>query len=265
MGNIKEIIVGRDQNAPCVAYGDDSCYEEILTYAFAIVHRVNLKVAESAINEVKSNYCFPNNMSLHCRILFNEAARRKQGLSHIKSEDAQNMILKIISTVNDICLLRYAYFVTPPNFDFERQWKTPFQNANGGDPLNVPIKYDKKGILNLLMNVCFTVPADGKKGPTSEKCQIFVSEDPTRIHFIGSMRRRADSWASGSSDVNAPPGCSFKLDPVVLKSTDAVLLQLADVYSYICAHAHSQIGGNAFFKDALSKIKYKSSGVLNLG
>lgn len=260
----REITVGDDPNAPCIAYGDDSGYEEILTYAFAIVHRVNLEKTESAIVKIKEDYRIPNNISLHCRILFNLAARQNNNLGYLKDEDIKKMVVDIIDAVNDTCLLRYAYFSTPLNFNFDRTVITPFQSSDGSTPPNVPIKYDRKGILGLLMQLCFAVPPDGKKGPPSTKCQIFASEDYTKIHFIGPRRSRADHCFKGFSDIGAPLGYAFKLNPVILKSGGAILFQVADIFSYICSHALSKKCKDSFFKDALNQIRYKTSGVLNL-
>ncbi len=264
MNTIKEIVVGDDPNAPCIAYGDDSCYEEILTYAFAIIHRVNLENTESAIERIKKDYHIPHNTPLHCRILFNLAARQNNNLGYLDDEDVKKMIIDIISVVNDACLLRYAYFSAPLNFDFDNTVMTPFQSAVGSIPPSIPIKYDRKGILGLLMQACFAVPSDGKKGPTPDKCQIIASEDYTKINFIGSRRSRADNCFKGSSDIGAPPGYVFKLNPVILKSSSAILFQVADIFSYICSHALSKKCSDDFFNYALSQIRVKSSGILKL-
>lgn len=264
MDKDKEIFVGNDANAPCVAYGDDSSYEEILTYAFAIVHRVNLEKVESEIEKIKRDYHIPQDISLHCRILFNLAAKQKNKLEHIKDENVRKMIIDIITAVNSTCLLRYAYFIVPPGFNFDKTIMTTFKSADASVPPTVPIKYDRKGILGLLMQLCFAVPSDGKKGPTSDQCQIFASEDYTKINFIGPIRTRADRCFQGLSDINAPPGCVFKLNPTILKAGEAVLMQVADIFSYICAHAHSKTCRDNFFRDAFSRIKYKTNGILNL-
>lgn len=264
MNKTREIIVGNDPQAPCLAYGDDSAYEEVLTYTFAIIHRVNLEKAESLVEKIKNDYHIRLDISLHCRILFNSAARQNNNLFHIKEENVKNMILDIISALNDICLLRYSYFIVPPGFDFDKTVMTTFKSIDGNVPPIVPIKYDRKGILGLLMQVCFAVPPDGKKGPLPNECQIFASEDYTKINFIGSRRSRADRCFQGSSNIGAPPGCPFKLNPIILNADEAILMQIADIFSYICAHAHSKKCRDTFFGEALSRIKYKTNGILKL-
>jgi len=264
MNKVREILVGNNRNAPCIAYGDESSYEEILTYAFAIVHRVNLEKIDSLIEKIRDKYSIPHDISLHCRILFNSSARENNKLGHLEDEDVKNIILDIVSAMGDICLLRYAYFVAPSEFDFDKIVMTTFQSTDGSPPPKFPIKYDKKGILGLLMLVCFAVPPDGKKWPTPDKCEIFVSEDYSRIHFLGTKRSRADNYYRGISDIGAPPGCVFRLNPVILKSDDATLLQVADILSYICPHAISKKCRNYFFKYALNLVRRKTSGVLNL-
>lgn len=265
MNKSKEIIVGDEPNAPFVAYGDDSCHEDVLVYAFLIIPRSCLVEAEALILKIKEYYNISQEIPLHCRILFNTSARQKNNLEHIKFDNVKQIVTDTIDAMNSVThLLRYAYWIAPPKFDFNKTITTTFKSIDGSPPPKVPIKYDRKGILGLLMQCCFAVPPDGKKGPPLDKCQIFVSEDYTKINFLGPGRSRADKWYNGVSDIGAPPGCVFKLDPVIVKSNEAVLLQVADIFAYICAHAHSKECKNEFFKEAISQVKYKSGGVLNL-
>ena len=81
------------------------------------------------------------------------------------------------------------------------------------------------------------------------------------VKFIGPKRSRADRMYSGFSDIGAPGGSVFQLQPTVVKSCSHPLLQLADIAAYICSHSLDDSNENAFFREQRGRFKYWSRAV----
>lgn len=128
-------------------------------------------------------------------------------------------------------------------------------HESGGPSITLPVKVDAKGILSLLMQVCFAVEANGTQGPAAKDCKIFVSEDSTKVEFIGKGRKRADNMYSGFSDIGAPEGHVFQLQTTVQKADEHALLQLADIVAYVCSHSRDKSEENRFFREQRSRFK----------
>jgi hypothetical protein len=79
------------------------------------------------------------------------------------------------------------------------------------------------------------------------------------VEFIGEQRRRADSLYSGFSDIGAPAGNVFQLQPTVVKTGSEAILQLADVAAYVCSHAFNNSAEGHFFRDQRERFRYWSS------
>lgn len=135
------------------------------------------------------------------------------------------------------------------------------QHESDGSSVKVPVKMDPKGLLGMLMQACFAVPPDGSQGPSASDCKIVVSEDSTMVEFIGTKRRRADGMYSGFSDIGAPSGRVFQLQPSSVPAASQPVLQLADIAAYICSHSMDDSPENAFFREQRDRFRYWSRGV----
>lgn len=91
--------------------------------------------------------------------------------------------------------------------------------------------------------------------------QIFVSEDSTKVEFIGPKRRRADGMYSGFSDIGAQEGYVFQLQPTVVNANIEPMLQLADIAAYVCSHASDESAENSFFREQRGRFRYWSQAV----
>jgi hypothetical protein len=60
---------------------------------------------------------------------------------------------------------------------------------------------------------------------------------------------------SGYSDIGAPQGAVFQLQPTLLESDAAPLLQLADIAAYMCSHSVDISSKGNFFRAQLSRVK----------
>jgi len=235
------------------AYGDDSQYENVLVYAFAIIHRKNLEEFNKAINGIRAEYKFPETEPIHCRILFSGDQRKKRNLDHI---DFRSLISRLIEEANKVPILcRYCHTNLPKNKIMHEKYEDFPQITN-----------DTKGILSILLQGCFAVAANGTEGPTSKDTQIFVSGDKTVIKFIGDTRKQAELHYSAYSEIGASEGEEFFINPHIIQNADwknYPLLQLADIYSYICSHALNTKDETNYFLKEFKKIKHYSGSFMS--
>ena len=167
---------GKNNVAPFCAFGDDSAYKNILVYAYAIFHRRNVSKAKKIITKLKKKYMIPKKLPIHCRIMFSGDQRRKKGLGHISIVRVKQLVSQIIDEMNDVpCLLRYAYCEVP---------ETGKIFLDVIDKEEKKVHDEPKGILSLLSGSCFT-PRKEVQAPGIEQCEIFASEDNTKIRFLG--------------------------------------------------------------------------------
>ncbi|MGJ4748149.1 hypothetical protein ACQV5M_17450 [Leptospira sp. SA-E8] len=243
------IIIGNNPDAKYIAFGDDSQYKNILTFAFAILKKEHLAEAISVLEYFRSHYKFPDDVPIHCRVLFSGAQREKHGLSHLDPNDIKEMISKIFYHSKKIPILcRYATSVLSD--------KELILDKDDDFP---EIKNDPKGILGLLMQGCFAVPGNGQEGPTAKDTEIFVSSDKTKIKFFGDRKNQAEKLYSGFSDIDAPSDVVNRIQPNIIENKDwkqRPLIQLADVFSYVCSHADLKLQNSDYFTDLIKSISY---------
>ncbi len=256
MGNARVIKTGAEAGAPYLAFGDDSQFGEVLAYAVVIVRRTRVRQIESRLSALKERYRIPKQTALHCRLLFHEHPRQKAGLGHLSDDDARAIVARAVTILNQSeGLLRYAVGDLS-HFQGMLGGNLEFKHASNGSTMNLPAKLEPKGILGFLMQACFAAPPDGSRGPHTSECQIFASEDSTKIEFIGPGRRRADGLYSGFSDIGAPEGAVFQLEPTLVKPQAVPLLQLADIAAYLCSHSTDASLERRFFREQLSRVRH---------
>lgn len=244
--------VGDDSSAPFLAFGDDSQFGDRLAFAFVVLRRERLHRVERRINDLKDRFRIPRDMALHCRILFNELARRKAGLAHLSREDAYSIVARVVRIMNrEEVLLRYAE-ARLSRFKEALGTRIELTHVDGSGTTTFPVVADPKALLGILANGCFY----HEVGPMAAQCEIFVSEDSTRIGLIGPGRRRADSMYSGFSAIGAPDGSVFQLRPKVVTAESVPALQLADISAYMCSHADDALTQRDFFRDQLQTVRY---------
>lgn len=190
------IIVGQDPKARYCAYGDESATRDRLAYAYALFRREHIVRAEKTLRIIKQNFGFPEGVPIHCRVLFNSAQRKKKGLSHIDDRGARKLLDKVVYHLDKLpaaCQFSYC----------RRPIKEVLLDETEESPV---IRTDPKGIMGFLAQGCFGT----NNGIRPTDCQIFISEEETRMRFIGDRRMRVDRWySSGYSVAGAPKGKFF--------------------------------------------------------
>jgi hypothetical protein len=245
------LAVGSDSCAPYVAFGDDSTYGDFAAFAFVIFPRTRVSMARRKIEELKKDFKIPESCILHCRTLFNPYQREKLGVSHLDTSTLREMFTRAIKVLNQSNgRLNYA---TAQISELTRRLSNGIEMRphDGSEPFQVPINVDSKSVLALLFNVCFPVVLNKANGPSAAECEIFVSEDKTKISIVGQQRKQAHSWYSGYLETGE--GLQ-KYKPKVVASNADPLLQLADIFAYLCSHAASQEKNGNFWQQQLSRV-----------
>lgn len=254
MSNV--IPIGQNSEPRFCVYGDESQFRDILVFAYAIFHRRDVQNATKVLEELRQHYRIPSKAPIHCRVLHNAKARRKYHLDHLDDGDVSALIAAVVDQMKSIpAACRFAW-TRLPNRD-------PL--VDSVDPSWV-LPNEPKGVLGILMQTCFAVPADGSQGPSATECDIFVSADRTKIRFLGQKRYQAHRGYSGFSDVEAPQGQVFHIEPHVIPDDrwrDQPLLQVADVFAYTSSHADPELQREDFFTKLL-KTMYWSRATLVL-
>lgn len=257
------IEVGQSGNAPYVAFGDESAFGSHLVYAYAVVPRTAVNRLESKLQTLRTDYRFPAGVQIHCSALFSGDRRERLGLGHLRRSDVFGLIDKIVYQLNRWRVhVKFAYHAMAH--------EEPVANDPG---IAIPIdgesgRHDerifptKKGLLGLLAQLAIQNPSRRDGCPTVSQCEVIVSRESTKVRFLGDRRRQAHAWASGYSDVGAPDGSVFHIEPRVAEADDVELLQLADVVAYIASHAMSGRAEQGFHARQFDRIQRKHRAIL---
>lgn len=255
------IRIGQDPAAPFIAIGDDSSFRETTVFAFVVLRRNKVLRTERRIAGIKKAFGIVPAVPLHCRVLFNEAARQKHGIAHVNDAAARAIVGRMITLINEFeMILRYAYYRFPTDGPYSEDTESDIRLLHN-DQMSWqmhPVKITRKGIQGLLKHICFAIPADGSKGPTAYECEIITAEDRTKTRFMGAKKFRADKGMPWTSELGAPPGYTFQVEPRVVSAAEYPLVQIADVAAYVCSHALVQ-KPISFFVEQLSRIHYSTN------
>ncbi|MFM0261876.1 hypothetical protein [Paraburkholderia sediminicola] len=251
MNSPQTIQVGRDEKAPFVAFGDDSQYGDSLAFAFVLVPRTRLRFAERKLERLKKRFKIPQHVTLHCRTLFSGQQREKSGLGHLSPSDVRSIAAQAITIINDVNARVHFAVQDATTFFASLGNELQLYNQDGSPSVKLPVTPDPKGLLGMMAFSCFPLNQNGRYGPTASQCEIYVSEDKTKVGFIGEKRTRADSHYAGFLDIG---NACVQLNANIVAADAIPLLQLADIASYICSHAFSKTGDVQFWKDQCARI-----------
>lgn len=231
------IQIGTQNSAKYLAFGDDFHKDNTLVYAFVIIKFDAIPEVEHRISKLKEVYGIPPHIALHCRMLFSGDARRKAGINHLSKEKLQSIIRRIVKIINQTPIfLRYAYcnLSTLEKHFKENNNEIELHDREFKTTMKTSITPSPKGLLGLLGHMSLSAPPGNKLIPSVDQCKIVVSEDKSRTKFMGKQERQAHNWLKGFSDINAPNNKVFQIDPIIKKSNDSAMLQIADVAAYMC-------------------------------
>lgn len=259
----KRIQVGRDSNAPYLAFGDDSQYKGALTFAYVVIPKVVVNKVMRDLAKLKQKFKFPEGTPIHCRVMFSPQQRQKANLSHLTNDEAMQIVHHCVTLVNMHRLyVRYA-------FALEENWKqiwdgkqvTELYNEKGELQLH-PSTQDPKGVLGSLAQACWAPLING--APKSIEGEMYASKDSTMTSFIGEKRRQAHNWIKGLTNIDAADGYWNEIAPSFEPGPYESLLELADVVSYAICHAVHGRANEPKFADAVTRIRWHGGAEFNL-
>lgn len=247
----KLTLAGRDMSAPYVAFGDDSLHQDFAAFAFVLVPRTRLNSARRKLDQIKSRFNIPTATVLHCRTLFNGRQREKMGLSHLNPGDVRAIVAQTITAINEVRGRVHYAVQNFPDFAKRLGSELHLQSNDGSPSVTLPVSVEPKGLLGMLAVACFPLGQFDVNGPSAAQCEIFVSEDRTKISFIGERRSRADSLYAGFLDTGT---ALMQLNAHVVAADADPLLQLADIVAYVCSHAATLDSENGFWREQLARV-----------
>lgn len=249
------IEIGDSPLAPYVAFGDESKFADTLVYAQCVFKRSDIRSVEVRLRKIKSIFGIPEAELLHMSALMNPFQRQKRGMANLTNEDVKSLVVSVLDDLAGVqYLLKYSFYRIS---DGETQ---EFPDDESG----IPLVFEQKGILGVLCQGAYIAHPNGSEGPHPRECEIIISEEKTKIRFAGTQKTRADRGYSGYLDIGAPAGKVYRVRPRVVASDSVPLLQLGDLFSYLCSHARSPQCGDPFYGQQLARVKNRVERNLNL-
>jgi hypothetical protein len=216
------IRIGDPLRPRITAFGDDSKFKRTNVFSYVLFENDRLEWSREALCALKRKYGLPQTVQMHMRSLANARYRNENGITHLTAEVLLQFVSEVVERMNEApFLVRAAYF----HGDLPTDIAEPEWGARWSD----------KGIQSMLAKLAL-VPLNLQRHKYTD-LRIVVSADATLVSFLGTRRRRADRWARGFSDIEAPPGHVYEFTPVIAAPESDILLQLADVVVYLIAHA----------------------------
>jgi len=133
-----------------------------------------------------------------------------------------------------------------------------FTDISGSIGPSAKVNISAKAVTGLLAHAAMVANAPNNQGPRADLCQIYASEERTPVKplFGDGPSKRVDSALGGFSDVGAPSGSTFRLDPLVAPAEEYACFQLADIAAYLCANAKTKSQKYPFYADQLSRLRF---------
>lgn len=249
--SIQSTEAGNNSAANFVAVGDDSIFNGAIVYGYAIFRRTRLKSLIRGVRDIKRRFNIPDDVEIHCKDLRLEVSRTKLGLQHLTDRDVESVYRNVVTLINQCdVLVKYG-------LAFEEKIKAFWDSGSivlegGGTTVEVPVKFDVKGILGLLAQMGLASP--GGKVPNVEQMEVYVASDSTKVKFLGDKARQAHYWAKGFNDMGT--GAVLYTAPNI-GGCPSELFEIADVIAYMCSHAAHGKAEQPFFHELLSSVRSK--------
>jgi hypothetical protein len=203
-------------------FADDSVIGNAVVYGFVALRPELIDPAIQAINEIKAQYFALPEAMLHCRVLFNSAARAKSEWAHLVEDQPYFLchdIAKAVRGIGILCAIGFMDKLTvPKRMDAVYYRGTDEEPIRVGHPLN-----DKQLLQYAYMNGALLFDqAVGR-----DQVRVWIDPDRTKIDWFG-QRRQAKSIHEFIKPSSGDIGRS------------ASLLEVADLLAYSSARVLSR-------------------------
>ena len=222
------------------AFADDSIISgDVIACGVAIVQKDRIADAESILARSSEAVGIPAATPIHCRQLFAGDQRRGTPWEALGAEGAERLVQLVCEGMKSLSEQPIVMLANP-------RVAPPHETTEGQRQ-----PWDEKAIASLLYTGAqqLLVSRYGADG-----FRMIGDRDPTKIPWVGTGRRQAHLTRGGFMHVGAGVEPS-RLQPSVETPTP-ILMQLADIYAYTAAQAHSHGGGRkiAWFRKVYGLI-----------
>jgi hypothetical protein len=202
-------------------FGDESSFSEVVTYGVLVLHSHDRKGAEDELARAKYRHGLPLETELHCREMFNEVARAKSIWTGWTEERLLGFLEEFLYALRKY---RPMFLVSAVN---RTEYPSSFPEGAGFAECEME---PKQLAAILFQGVC--VLLFKRLGATNVR--LWVDPDRTKIPWFG---RRVQAHRNYRS---TDPASKMFLEPQSLSEDDKpTLLEVADVFAYVAAHALS--------------------------
>jgi hypothetical protein len=248
MASTKNAPVGQNGDSAYVAFGDDCQFGDICGYAFVVARRSRIQRVIRQLDAIKAHYKFPPGVPLHCRVLFNGDLREKAGLGHLTRKDAEDIVTRCLLLMNNEAIhVRFSSGSLQQVKETLGDTMTMWDHVKN-EELQVPLNHDPKGLISWLAQMCLIVPAPDRRFARAEDWEVVISQDTTKVKWLGTGSRQAHNLINAFSSINAPEGDFHQFTPRISNEATHSLLQLADVAVYAFCHALDASEKGAFWR-----------------
>jgi hypothetical protein len=119
------------------------------------------------------------------------------GLAHLTPSHARAITAQAITIINDANGRVHYAVQSFSAFSATLGNQLQLYDRDGKTGVTLPVKADPKGLLGMMAFICFPICPRHPRCPSAAQCEIFVSEDKTKVTFIGEKRTRADALYAG--------------------------------------------------------------------
>ena len=215
------------QEPKIYAFADESITPGIVICAAAVFSADRIVQAVATLAAAKLSVGLPPDVTLHCRVIFSGDARRGTPWKDVKPADVYAMVERLCQELKRIGHQPVLAVIDPR--------RIPPQPVAPGVSNRPPAD---KGIATMAYNVVFDALLR-RFGNT--RVRVWIDPDKTKIPW-GLGRQRADSTRRISIELE-PGKVLPEFIPEIEEAPKPRLLEVADLYAYVGAQAHSQGGG----------------------
>ena len=222
-------------------YADESITPKVVVCAAALFPVAAVVAAEEVLASMKMDFGLPPTTPLHCSVIFHSSERRRTPWGNINPKALNSSIESLCRNLASIGLRPIVVMAPNPSIFISKPPDTKSEET----PL------DAKGQAAVgFQAMSFHLTKLHGFGAV----KLWIDPDPTKIPWLNG-KRQANFTRSSFMDLGSniePP----RSEPLIEGNPKPILLEIADLYAYVSARAHSEKGGwkNRWFQDMYSII-----------
>lgn len=213
---------------PIVGYADDSITPEHIVAACAVFAEDRVADAEDHLAAAKRDVGVAPDTALHCRVMFFGDARRGTPWENIAPERIDDLVVRLCHDVKRLTHRPRAVVIVRAEVPVAAWAQDP---AIGDMHEKRLASFAYQAIFTPLMHVY-----------GAGAVRVWIDPDKTMVP-VGAAGRAAAERTRGLFIDLVPGQEPFRFDPQVRDQPKPALLELADVYAWVIARAHSPSGG----------------------